>query len=290
MVAGGNVLGQESRDSDSRWARGSLLALLPEAQRQIVMRLGRIRQFPTGEFMLSQGDLSDFVIVIRDGYVKITAVTEDGAESLLAIRTAGDVIGELAAMDGLPRSATARAADAVVAQVISKRDLDRCLREQPDIARAFNQAVATKLRMATQRRVDFRRDTRTRLAQVLVDLYYSSPGSEDNGTIAIRATQSELAGLIGASEPAVHKAFRALRDAGAVDTGYAKQVICGIETLRQIAEGRAAPPPGGLTPRRAEQNLGHREPGLRIPTTSATPSPQDAVTRVYRWRAGADDD
>jgi hypothetical protein len=165
-------------------------------------------------------------------------------------------------MDGLPRSATARAADAVVAQVISKRDLDRCLREQPGIARAFNQAVATKLRMATQRRVDFRRDTRTRLAQVLVDLYYSSPGSEDNGTIAIRATQSELAGLIGASEPAVHKAFRALRDAGAVDTGYAKQAICGIETLRQIAEGRAAAPPGGLPP--AAGRTESRAPRTRI--------------------------
>jgi len=226
------------------------------------MGLGRIEQFPAGEFLLSQGDQSDFVIVIRDGYVKITAVTEDGAESLLAIRTAGDVVGELAAMDGLPRSATARAADAVVAQVISKQDLDRCLREQPDIARAFNQAVATKLRMATQRRVDFRRDTKTRLAQVLVDLYYSSPGSENDGRIAIRATQSELAGLIGASDPAVHKAFRALRETGAVDTGYAKQVICGIETLRQIAEGRAAPPPGGLPP--AAEELGSRTPKPRI--------------------------
>jgi len=245
-VPGGNVLGQGSHASDSRWARGSLLASLPEAQRQVVMGLGRIRQFPAGEVLLNQGDPSDFVIIIRDGYVKISAVTEDGAESLLAIRTAGDVIGELAAMDGLPRSAMARAADAVVAQVVSKQELDRCLRQQLDIARAFNQAVATKLRMATQRRVDFRRDTKTRLAQVLVDLYYGSPGSPDDGSIAILVTQSELAGLIGASEPAVHKAVRALRQAGAVDTGYAKLVICGIETLRQIAEGRTTPPPGGL--------------------------------------------
>lgn len=262
MVPGGDVLGQGSRGSDSRWARGSLLASLPEAQRQVVLELGRTRQYPAGDVLLNQGDPSDFVIIIRDGYVKISAVTEDGAESLLAIRTAGDVIGELAAMDGLPRSATARAADAVVAQVVSKQELDRCLREQPGIARAFNQAVGAKLRLATQRRVDFRRDTRTRLAQVLVDLYYSSPASQDDGDIEILVTQSELAGLIGASEPAVHKAVRSLREAGAVNTGYAKLVIRDIEALRKIAEGRAGLPPGALPPAAGGTRI--RTPETRI--------------------------
>ena len=70
-------------------------------------------------------------MIIIDGYVKISAVTGDGAESLLAIRTAGDIIGELAAMDGLPRSATARAADAVIARVVTKPEVDRCLRGSP---------------------------------------------------------------------------------------------------------------------------------------------------------------
>jgi CRP-like cAMP-binding protein len=177
-------------------------------------------------------------LVIIDGYVKISAVTGDGAESLLAIRTAGDVIGEFAALDGLPRSATARAADAVIARFVTKPEVDRCLRDHPDIARAFNQAVVAKLRLATQRRVDFRRDTRTRLAQVLVDLYYGSPGRRGHGNKALLVTQSELAGLIGASEPAVHKALRLLRDAQAIGTGYGRLVIRDIAAIRQIAEGR----------------------------------------------------
>ena len=122
---------------------------------------------------------------------------------------------------------------------MTKPELDRCLRSHPDIARAFNQAVGAKLRLATQRRVDFRRDTKTRLAQVLVDLYHGSPGRRVEGKISVLVTQSELAGLIGASEPAVHKAIRALRMSrrSALVTG--RLFIHDIATVRRVAEGRA---------------------------------------------------
>lgn len=202
-----------------------------------MLELGRVRQFNGGEVLFNQGERSNFVVIIIDGYVKITAVSNGGAETLLAIRTAGDVVGELSAMDGLPRSATARAADAVLTRVVVKPELDYCLRRNFGIARAFNQAVGAKLRAATRRRVDFRRDTRGRLAQVLVDLYHGSAGTRRDGTMAVVITQAELAGLIGASEPATHKAIRALRDAGVIDTGYGRMIIEDIATLREIAEG-----------------------------------------------------
>jgi CRP/FNR family transcriptional regulator, cyclic AMP receptor protein len=219
------------------WALGSLLASLPREAQQAVLALGEPQQYNSGAVLFNQGEQSNFVLIIIDGYVKITAVSEDGAESLLAIRTAGDVIGELAAMDGLPRSATARAAGAVLARKISKAELERCLKVNYEIARAFSQAVSAKLRMATRRRVDFRKDTRSRLAQVLVDLYYGSSGMRQGGVPSILITQSELAGLIGASEPAVHKATRSLRAAGAIGTGYGRMVIEDIVTLRRIGEG-----------------------------------------------------
>lgn len=229
----------EERNDLARWAPGSLLAHLSAVQREIVLGLGQARQYHTGDALLSQGDQSSFVVIIIDGYVKISAVTGDGAESLLAIRTAGDIVGEQAAMDLLPRSATARAADAVLARVVTKQELDRCLRDHPDIAQALNRAISAKLRLSTQRRVEFRRDTKARLAQVLVELYYGSPGRRRDGNVALLVTQSELAGLIGASEPAVHKAIRALRDAGAISTGYGRLVIQDIAVVRKIAEGRA---------------------------------------------------
>jgi len=217
------------------WAPESLLAALSAGERDAILTLGRVRQYHGGEVFFNQGDPSDFVVIIIDGYVKITAVSESGIESLVAIRTAGDIVGELSAFDGRPRSATARAADAVLARVIMKKELDRLLRENFGIARAFNQAVAAKLREATRRQVDFRRDTKSRLAQVLVDLYYGSATSRRDGTMAVLITQSELAGLIGASEPAVHKALRALRDSGIISTGYGRMAIKDIALLRRMA-------------------------------------------------------
>src|SRR5690348_892337 len=217
------------------WAPESLLASLSASDRAAILTLGRTRQYHGGEVFFNQGESSNFVLIIIDGYVKITAVSESGTESLVAIRTAGDIIGELSAFDDQPRSATARAADAVLARVIMKSELDRLLQRNAGIARAFNQAVAAKLRQATRRRADFRRDTRSRLAQVLVELYHGSTASRRDKTMAIIITQSELASLIGASEPAVHKALRALRDAKIIGTGYGRLSIADISRLRGIA-------------------------------------------------------
>jgi CRP/FNR family transcriptional regulator, cyclic AMP receptor protein len=220
----------------TKWAPEGLLAALSTREREALLALGHLRQFHGGEVLFNQGELSNFVVVIIDGYVKITAVSESGAESLIAIRTAGDIVGELAALDDRPRSATARAADAVLGRVILKPDLDRLLHDDYAIARALNQAVSAKLRESTRRRVDFRRDTKSRLAQVLVELYHGSTSGRRDGTMAIIVTQSELAGLIGASEPAVHKALRTLRDERIIDTGYGRLTIKNIHKLRRIAE------------------------------------------------------
>jgi CRP-like cAMP-binding protein len=219
-----------------RWAPGSLLHSLSPADRQALLRLGTIRQYGPGDWLLGEGDRTTFAVVILDGYVKVSAVTESGAESLLAIRTAGDVIGELSALDGSPRSATAVAAGAVVGRMLTKPDLDACFRRHPAIAVGFNRAVAAKLRVATRHRVDFRgRDAKERLARVLLELFGDPAGSQRRAREGLLLTQAELAGLIAASESAVHQALRELRDAGAVDTSYRRLTITDVDALRAIA-------------------------------------------------------
>jgi CRP/FNR family cyclic AMP-dependent transcriptional regulator len=222
----------------TRWAPGSLLASLAPAQRQVLLALGARRQYHPGHILMAEGDESTFVVIILDGYVKIIGRTEGGVESLLAVRAAGDVVGELAALDALPRSATASAAGAVLGRALSQAELDSCLRRYPAIAVAFNRAVATKLRVATRHRVDFRgRDAKERLARALLELFEHPAGRAEQARRGLLLTQSELAGLIGASEPTVHKALRELRALGAVDTSYRRLAITDLEALRKVAEG-----------------------------------------------------
>jgi CRP/FNR family transcriptional regulator, cyclic AMP receptor protein len=220
----------------TRWTPGSLLDSLSPADRQTLLRLGARRQYGPGDRLLAEGDRTTFAIVILDGYVKISAVTEGGTESLLAIRAAGDVVGELAALDGSPRSATAVAAGAVLARVLTKPELDDCFRRHPAIAVGFNRAVAAKLRVATRHRVDFRgRDAKERLARALLELFGDQGGPPGRARESLLFTQAELAGLIGASESTVYKALRELRQAGAVDTSYRHLTITDIDALREIA-------------------------------------------------------
>ncbi len=220
----------------TRWTPDSLLDGLSPADRQALLRLGARRQYGPGARLLSEGDQTTFAVIILDGYVKISAVTEGGTESLLAIRTAGDVVGELAALDGSPRSATAVTAGAVLGRVLTKPELDACFRKHPAIAVGFNRAVAAKLRVATRHRVDFRgRDAKERLARALLELFGDPAGPRSRARQGLLLTQAELAGLIGASESAVYKALRDLREAGAVDTSYRRLTITDVDALRGIA-------------------------------------------------------
>ena len=223
---------------EGRCAAGSLLAGLTAAQRRTLLELGIPRRYNAGDVLLSEGEHTTFAVIIIDGYVKITARTKDGVESLLAIRTAGDIVGELAALDSAPRSATASAAGAVIARILSKAKLEACFRKDPGIAAGVNRAVAAKLRVATRHRVDFRsRGAQERLARALLELGEGSAGLSPRGELKVFFTQSELAALIGASEPTVHKALRALRDARVLDTSYRRLVVTDIDGLRAIAEG-----------------------------------------------------
>ena len=66
------------------------------------------RRFRTGATLMSQGEAPGRVIVIEDGRAKVTAITEDGRELVLAFSGPGDLLGELSALGGSPRVATVR--------------------------------------------------------------------------------------------------------------------------------------------------------------------------------------
>ncbi|MGH3244544.1 MAG: Crp/Fnr family transcriptional regulator [Spirillospora sp.] len=207
----------------------SLLAALSEDERQVLLSLGRLREYEPGDLLLNEGDTAMFVAIVLDGAVKIMGVTETGRTSLLAVRTAGDIVGELGVLDGAPRVATAIAAGLVRARVIASAQFKDCLLRHPSINAATTRTVVEKLRSATRRRIDLGgREAKVRLARVLLELH------ADGGEVLL--TQTEMSELIGSSEPTVHKALRTLREQGVVDTRYRRLVIVDLARLREIAD------------------------------------------------------
>lgn len=217
---------------------GSLLATLSSAAVAELVDLGTGHAFGPGKVLIHEGESSTHVYLLLGGLVKVTATTADGGFALLAIRAAGDLIGELAGLDGQPRSATVTTAGNVRARVIPQVAFNGFLNRHADAAVAVSRTVAGKLRWATRRRVDFSgRGVRARLTRVLVELASAYGEPTPTGVrIGVPLTQPELAALVGAAEPTVHQALAALRKDRVIETGYRSTTILDLPALRAVAE------------------------------------------------------
>jgi CRP/FNR family transcriptional regulator, cyclic AMP receptor protein len=214
---------------------GSFLAGLSVSARSAMLGLGVARDYGAGTILLREGERSSHVLVLVKGLVKVTATSPEGHLSLLAIRTAGDLIGELASMDDEPRIATVTSAGPVRARVVTQAEFRRFLTGHPDVALAVSTSVGVKLRWATRRRIDFgAHEVQVRLAKVLVEL--ATTYRTDEGEMDIPLSQPELAALVGAAEPTVHRALAYLRKMDIVTTGYRRVVVRDRARLEAVAD------------------------------------------------------
>src|SRR6267378_450566 len=93
------------------------LAALDEPERSDLLARGGRRRYRRGATVFHEGGGSDEIVVVLAGRVKVSAVTGEGKEVVLAFRGPGDLLGELSAIDGDARSATVGALEPVEAAV-----------------------------------------------------------------------------------------------------------------------------------------------------------------------------
>lgn len=209
------------------WTPGSFVHQLRTEARLHLLCLGVRREFGPGQTLIREGGQDTHVEVIEQGYVKVTTLSAEGRETLLAVRTSGDVVGELAAISGQQRSATVTACGRVTSRVVASHTFQAFLERHPTAARQLTSTIGDRLLWADRRRVDFvAYPVRTRVARVLVDLAATCGQARGNGVfIAVGLTQPELASMVGAAETSVHKALHRLRADGLIITGYSEITI-----------------------------------------------------------------
>lgn len=219
-----------------RWPTTSLLGSISEASRNRLLECGPVREYPADHWLITQGDASTFAVVLLDGVVKVVGVSSAGTEALLAIRVGGDIVGELAAMDGRPRSSTVTACGPVVGCVITQADFLGVLARDKSLAEAVNRSIIGKLRAGNERLLEFSGfDAPTRFARVIRELAVTY-GQRDGNCVTIGwpVTQGELASLAAVAEPTAQKALRRLREAGVISTGYRTLTVVDFEELDRI--------------------------------------------------------
>jgi len=227
------------------WRPTSLLGRLPPTIRHAALNLGVRRRYRTGQTLMREGDQTTHAVLIRSGHVKVTAATEEGS-ALLAIRPAGDLVGEMAALNGTPRMATIRAPVEVLGNQITQAELLAFLRRYPAVMLAIVDMVGNRLRMANRRRLDISyATTRIRVARILTELEEGFGRDTSRGrVIEVTLTQAELADLAGVSCVTVQRALRELRAAKLIANEYRRVVVRSPRALRRLAREQEDENPG----------------------------------------------
>jgi CRP/FNR family cyclic AMP-dependent transcriptional regulator len=196
-----------------------------------------VRSFPRGTALFHERQAADRVLVVLQGCVKLSCVSDGGKEVVLAIRGPGDLLGELAAIDGEPRSATATALEPVEALSLSAGDFRSFLEAHPRVALALLAVLTRRLRDADRKRVEFAaEDTMTRVAARIVELSERFGDKVARGLeIDLPISQEELAGWTGCSRDSVVNALQAMRGLGWIETQRRQILVRDIDALRRHA-------------------------------------------------------
>lgn len=224
------------------WPPSTFLGRLRHATRDELLGQGTPITYPPHRALLQQGDESRHVLLITSGVVKVVASAESGYDMLLAVRIAGDLVGEMAAFEERPRSGTVLACSDVTARIIQVRALEAFLTRHPDAMRAILHMLSARLRWANRRRIDFRAyDSLTRLARVLAELSqaYAQPLPDGDGKrcdLGVTLTQKELASLAGLALNTAEKNLATLTTMGLVERRYRTITICDVPKLLEFAK------------------------------------------------------
>jgi CRP-like cAMP-binding protein len=213
---------------------GTFLALLTAAEQVAVTELGTERQYERGAVLMYEREPGDYVMILQSGRAKVTRVEAGGHETLLSIRDPGDIVGELAFIDGASRLASVTAMEPVRVLVITSAAFRRHLETAPRVAVALLEVITRRLRDTTIKRAQFLgSDTIGRLAARIVELADRYGVSEQEGIeIELALSQDELASWTAASRAGVAKALQTLRELGWVETHRRRLVVRDLEALR----------------------------------------------------------
>lgn len=177
----------------------------------------RTRRFRRGEVIFHVGDPGDALFVILNGEVKISLPSETGDEAILATLRSGDVFGELALLDGAPRSASAAALTAAETVVLPRDRFRELIATEAHVRDALLASLAAELRRLTTHVEELHfLDITGRLAARLVRLAQDGGTRTPDGSIRLRTslTQGDLAAMVGCTRQSVNKLLGQFTDDG----------------------------------------------------------------------------
>jgi CRP/FNR family transcriptional regulator, cyclic AMP receptor protein len=215
--------------------RNYLFRGLPDASLGRIAALATRRTYTKGAVIFAQGDEGDALFGVAAGRVRISASGAGGQEVFLNIMEPGDTFGEIAVMDGLPRTASATALDHTTVIFIKRPDFLQLLEREPRLAIHLLKLLCERLRWTSElvEESAFLAGP-ARLAKRLMILASLHGRAAAIGCLELRISQAELARFLGISRQIVNQHLSEWRKNGWVDLGRSQIVIRNAEALRRM--------------------------------------------------------
>lgn len=210
--------------------------LTPDEQR-VLWSLGHGKTYPPGATICVEGDPATHLFVLVGGWVKILSVTDNGHETVLALRGDGDIVGETAGETAGRRNATMQAIDTVHALIVSYDKFTSFLDAHPGASHTYRRMMAQRWSDAdTMLRRRMVTSGAQRLAGLLLDLA-GRHGSQADSVIeiALPLSQEELASLAGTSRATVARALSNWRKRDLIRTGQRRIMLIDLPGLERMA-------------------------------------------------------
>lgn len=204
-----------------------LFAELEDDDLERFSRVAVPRSYPEGTRVFHEGDRSDACYIVRSGTFRVTREHPDGRAITLATLSAGDIVGELAMLDGEVRSASVETLGGEGELLaLPAKDVHALLERHPEITVKMVAALTRRLRAANERisRQSFQ-TVPSRVAGVLSQLVDEEGADGSNREITIRMNQADLAQLAGTSRESVSRFLADLERSGVVRAGRGQVTI-----------------------------------------------------------------
>lgn len=213
----------------------ALFGKLPQADLDALLLHARVERYAAGRTIFAKGSPGRSMMAIIRGGVRISTPSPAGPDIVLTILGAGEVFGEIALLDGADRTADATAIIDCELLVLDHRDFIPFLERRADLCILLLKLLCQRLRRTDQQveeamfgRLD------GRIAMALIRLARGAAPGNDGG-VALRITQQELAGMVGAARESVNKQLHVWQKDGVLRLGKRLIEIADIDALESLA-------------------------------------------------------
>lgn len=239
-MAPGNPVDREAGPVNRRslLASNELFRHLSAAELEGLARFTRLEKYQPNQTIFRQHDSGSTMMAVVGGRVRISRLTAAGKEVVFGILTPGDIFGEIALLDGGPRSADAVALGETELIVLDRRDFIPFLERNPTVATGMLEVLCRRIRRTNEQVEDslfLVRDAR--LAKTLLNLADQFGRETPDGIcIDLPMSQRELGSFVGLTRESINKQLVEWRESGLIDLTDRLITIRDMDAFENLVE------------------------------------------------------